>query len=132
MDDEIPAPPTPNGPSGDQSDGASTNSGPASSRSDRADTDRDGSDRTESERTDTDRAGGDRAEPDRLRDGVDPPEVAGGVRSERDRSEADEECNQKRDEERDPEPMEYRLERLRLWRTVVTLAVVVARLIRSL
>ena len=30
------------------------------------------------------------------------------------------------------EPLAYRLERLRLWRTVVTLAVVVARLIRSL
>ena len=30
------------------------------------------------------------------------------------------------------EPLEYRLERLRLWRTVVTLAVVVARLVRSL
>ena len=30
------------------------------------------------------------------------------------------------------ESLEYRLERLRLWRTVVTLAVVVARLLRSL
>ena len=30
------------------------------------------------------------------------------------------------------EPLEYRLERLRLWRTVATLAVVVARLVRSL
>ena len=30
------------------------------------------------------------------------------------------------------EPLAYRIERLRLWRTVVTLAVVVARLIRSL
>jgi hypothetical protein len=30
------------------------------------------------------------------------------------------------------EPLEHRLERLRLWRTVVTLAVVVARLLRSL
>ncbi|GAA0543807.1 hypothetical protein ABNG02_00390 [Halorubrum ejinorense] len=30
------------------------------------------------------------------------------------------------------EPLEHRLERIRLWRTVVTLAVVVARLVRSL
>ena len=60
-------------------------------------------------RTDTD---------DCSRDGVDPPE-----RGDRDRS-AD-------DEERGPERTEYRLERLRLVRSVVTLAVVVARLIRS-
>ena len=32
----------------------------------------------------------------------------------------------------DPEPLAYRLERLRLLRTIITLAVVVARLIRSL
>ncbi|WP_435096541.1 hypothetical protein [Halorubrum sp. N11] len=32
----------------------------------------------------------------------------------------------------DPEPLAYRLERLRLLRTVITLAVVIARLIRSL
>ena len=30
------------------------------------------------------------------------------------------------------EPLEYRLERLRLWRAVVTLAIVIGRLIRSL
>ena len=29
------------------------------------------------------------------------------------------------------EPLEYRLERLRLWRAVVTLAIVIGRLIRS-
>ncbi|EMA66049.1 hypothetical protein C461_12778 [Halorubrum aidingense JCM 13560] len=34
--------------------------------------------------------------------------------------------------ETDSEPLAYRLERLRLWRTLVTLAVVVGRLIRSL
>jgi len=65
---------------------------------------------------------------DRLRDGVDPPEETARDRSERDRSETDCDC----DEERGREPTEYRLERLRLVRTVVTLAVVVARLIRSL
>jgi len=32
----------------------------------------------------------------------------------------------------DEDPLAYRLERLRLWRTLATLAVVVARLIRSL
>ncbi|VTT86756.1 hypothetical protein DM2_2794 [Halorubrum sp. DM2] len=36
------------------------------------------------------------------------------------------------DDSDESEPLEYRLERLRLWRTVVTLAVVVGRLIRSL
>ena len=36
------------------------------------------------------------------------------------------------DDTEESEPLEYRLERLRLVRTVVTLAVVVARLIRSL
>ncbi|SDF82197.1 hypothetical protein SAMN04488067_10965 [Halorubrum xinjiangense] len=36
------------------------------------------------------------------------------------------------DEASEPDGREYRLERLRLWRTVVTLAVVVARLIRTL
>ncbi|ELZ38635.1 hypothetical protein [Halorubrum tebenquichense] len=35
-------------------------------------------------------------------------------------------------DEEESEPLEYRLERLRLWRTVATLAVVVGRLIRSL
>ena len=34
------------------------------------------------------------------------------------------------DEDAD-EPLEYRLERLRLWRAVVTLAIVIGRLIRS-
>ena len=36
------------------------------------------------------------------------------------------------DDTDESEPLEYRLERLRLWRTVVTLVVVVGRLIRSL
>ncbi|EMA68042.1 hypothetical protein [Halorubrum kocurii] len=68
---------------------------------------------------------------DRLRDGVDPPEETERDRSERDRSETDD-CDDDCDEECGREPTEYRLERLRLVRTVVTLAVVVARLIRSL
>ncbi|MGQ3329888.1 hypothetical protein [Halorubrum sp. FL23] len=46
------------------------------------------------------------------------------ARPDSDRSEGDEGC--------DPESMAYRLERLRLVRTALTLAVVVARLIRSL
>ena len=92
MDDETPAPPTPNGPSDDPSND------PSNDLSD-----------------------------DRLRDGVDPPEQTERDRSESGRSETDRDC----DEERDTEPMEYRLERLRLLRTVVTLAVVIARLIRS-
>lgn len=51
--------------------------------------------------------------PPRSRDGVDPP----------DDPDAD---------DGDEEPLAYRLERLRLWRALATLAVVVARLIRSL
>ncbi|RLM50797.1 hypothetical protein [Halorubrum sp. Atlit-28R] len=67
-----------------------------------------------------------RAEPDRT---TDPPP---------DRSDGDAACECDRgpeaeaDEAGEPDTREYRLERLRLWRTVVTLAVVVARLIRSL
>ncbi|GAB7009761.1 hypothetical protein [Halorubrum trueperi] len=53
-------------------------------------------------------------------DGVDPPD-----------------CDAENDppegtEDRESDRFAYRLERVRLWRTVVTLAVVVARLIRSL
>ncbi|WP_144798399.1 hypothetical protein [Halorubrum depositum] len=51
--------------------------------------------------------------PPQSRDGVDPP----------DDPDAD---------DGDEEPLAYRLERLRLWRALATLAVVVARLIRSL
>ncbi|WP_144926100.1 hypothetical protein [Halorubrum salsamenti] len=107
MHDETPAPPTPN----DRIDEPNANCGPAPSRRGRG-FDRDGSDRDGSDRAD-----------DRPRDGVDPPGETGGDRSERDRSETDEDC--------DSAPVEYRLERLRLLRTVVTLAVVIARLIRS-
>ena len=67
-----------------------------------------------------------RAEPERA---TDPPPGGsdGGARCDWDRDPAGESG-----ETDDPERTEYRLERLRLWRTVVTLAVVVARLIRSL
>ena len=64
--------------------------------------------------------------PDRATDP--PPDRAGGG--------VDRECDPGDrdgvDESDDPDAHERRLERLRLWRTVVTLAVVVARLIRSL
>jgi len=126
MYDEIPASPTPNGPSDDPSDEPSANPEPASSRSgresDRGDADRDGSDRA-----DADRDGSDRAESDCPRGGVGPPAETGRDRSERDRIESD-----AADDECDPESVEYRIERLRLIRIVVTLAVVVVRLIRSL
>ena len=44
----------------------------------------------------------------------------------------DHDCDDDRDSDCDSEPIEYRLERLRLWRAIVTLAAVLARLIRSL
>ena len=60
---------------------------------------------------------------------TDPPPdpVDGDAGRERDRESSGEE-----DEPDESERYEHRLERLRLWRTVVTLAVVVARLVRSL
>ncbi|QKG92622.1 hypothetical protein HPS36_07095 [Halorubrum salinarum] len=67
-----------------------------------------------------------RAEPDRATDP--PPDDPGGDAG----PECDREAGGGSDESDDAERREYRLERLRLWRTVVTLAVVVARLIRSL
>ena len=78
--------------------------------------------RVDPDRTDAaDRGGG--TDPDRGRapipDDDTPPDGA----------EADGEPDGDTDE---AEPLEYRLERLRLWRILVTLAVVVARLLRSL
>jgi len=125
MHDEIPAPSTsesnparePNparesNPTGEPNPARESNptGEPTSSRSDRREADGD-------DRDELDRDG------DRPRDGVDPPEETEGDRSERSRS--------KPDEDGEPETAEYRLERLRLVRIVVTLAVVVARLIRS-
>ncbi|WP_423996005.1 hypothetical protein [Halorubrum trapanicum] len=94
---------------------------------------RDATDRREPDRNATDPsreptapARDPREEPDRA---TDPPP---------DRPDGDAACERDRgpdgegDEADDSEAREYRLERLRLWRTVVTLAVVVARLIRSL
>ena len=66
----------------------------------------------------------------RPRDGVDPPDGEAPIASDE-----DPECDgddPDRDDDPDEEPLAYRLERLRLWRTLATLAVVVARLIRSL
>jgi hypothetical protein len=89
--------------------------------------------------------------PPRSRTGVDPPdgradnETRGGdgrddrtpALDERD-ADADDPVPDERDadaddcDDPDEESLAYRLERLRLWRTLATLAVVVARLIRSL
>ncbi|QUO48081.1 MULTISPECIES: hypothetical protein [Halorubrum] len=79
----------------------------------------DGTDRDASDR-------GPREEPDRATDPP-PDRPDGDAACERDR-----EPDGEGDDSVDPDAREYRLERLRLWRTVVTLAVVVARLIRSL
>ncbi|WP_123619980.1 hypothetical protein [Halorubrum sp. CSM-61] len=121
MYDEIPAPPTTDVSSDDRSGEQSANPEPAPTRSDR-----------EPDRVGADRDGPDRSESDRPRDGVDPPAEVARDRSESDRSERDRSESDGDDDECGPESAEYRLERLRLWRTVVTLAVVVARLIRSL
>jgi hypothetical protein len=91
-----------------------TDAEPKPTRRDASDRDEassgDGSDRDASDR-------GVREGPDRA---TDPPPDRPGADGEPDReTDAD-------------EPLEHRLERLRLWRTVVTLAVVVARLVRSL
>ena len=67
-----------------------------------------------------------REEPDRTTDP--PPDESGGDAG----CECDRDPGGESDEADGPDRREYRLERLRLWRTVVTLAVVVARLIRSL
>jgi hypothetical protein len=114
MYDEIPAPSTPNEPI----DEPNADPGPSSPRNAGDESDRNESDRDESDRDD-----------DRPRDGVDPPEEAKRGRSERSRPESD---PSETDDECDPESVEYRIERLRLLRIMVTLAVVVARLIRSL
>ncbi|WP_280587608.1 hypothetical protein [Halorubrum sp. Boch-26] len=82
--------------------------------------------------------------PLRARDGVDPPDGSAGTapdgsartapggsaRTAPDAPLAD--SSDEADESADEEPLAYRLERLRLWRTLATLAVVVARLIRPL
>ncbi|PAU83674.1 hypothetical protein CK500_09175 [Halorubrum salipaludis] len=122
MSDEIPAPPTLNEPTGAPIDEPSATRGANSPRNPRDNSDRDENGRDESGRDD-----------DRPRDGVDPPEEgerdrSGPDRSERDRAKTD---PSETDDECDPESVEYRIERLRLLRIVVTLAVVVARLIRS-
>ena len=67
-----------------------------------------------------------REEPDRTTDP--PPDESDGDAA----CECDREPDGEADEADDSDAREYRLERLRLWRTVVTLAVVVARLLRSL
>ncbi|WP_096394271.1 hypothetical protein [Halorubrum trapanicum] len=67
-----------------------------------------------------------REEPDRATDPP-PDRLDGDATCERDRGPDGE-----GDETDESDAREYRLERLRLWRTVVTLAVVVARLLRSL
>jgi len=78
--------------------------------------------------------------PRRSPDGVDPPEDTPAAPSDDtptapsdDTStappDADRDCG---GDDPDEEPLAYRLERLRLWRTLAALAVVVARLIRSL
>ena len=87
-------------------------------------TERDAADRDAADRDAS--ARGPRGEPDRATDP--PPDGPDGDASrERDRESSGEE-----DEPDESERYEHRLERLRLWRTVVTLAVVVARLVRSL
>jgi hypothetical protein len=80
--------------------------------------------------------------PPRPRDGMDPPEGAAtpppsgpSARPSDDDGSAGEghdPNDNSGDEDPDDEPLAYRLERLRLWRALATLAVVVARLIRSL
>ncbi|QWC19082.1 hypothetical protein [Halorubrum sp. 2020YC2] len=71
---------------------------------------------------------GPRAEPERA---TDPPPDPGDGEGSSD-CECDCETAPEDDEADESDGREHRLERLRLWRTVVTLAVVVARLIRSL
>ncbi|MDZ5811521.1 hypothetical protein U4E84_09210 [Halorubrum sp. AD140] len=71
----------------------------------------------------------------RARDGVDPPDDASAVPPDDalDCDDADgDDCDGDDEDGADGEPHACRLERLRLWRTLATLAVVVARLIRSL
>lgn len=78
--------------------------------------------------------------PVRSRDGVDPPDEQVDLPADGDATTSPEsggdrdacDCDDGRADDCDEEPLEYRLERLRLWRTLATLAVVVARLIRSL
>jgi len=71
----------------------------------------------------------------RPRDGVDPPDGEAPIASDddpdRDGDNPDRDGDNP-DRDGDEAPLAYRLERLRLWRTLATLAVVVARLIRSL
>jgi hypothetical protein len=64
----------------------------------------------------------------RPRDGVDPPDGEAPIASDDD----PDRDGDNPDRDGDEAPLAYRLERLRLWRTLATLAVVVARLIRSL
>ncbi|MFO8115267.1 MAG: hypothetical protein R6U01_07895 [Halorubrum sp.] len=72
----------------------------------------------------------------RSRDGVDPPDEQVDLPADGDATTSPESGGDRDDDDcdsdDDEEPLEYRLERLRLWRTLATLAVVVARLIRSL
>jgi len=72
-------------------------------------------------------ARGSEASPDRATDP--PPDSGEGERRAVDDPGPDPAGDDDTDESK---PLEYRLERLRLWRAVVTLAVVVGRLIRSL
>ena len=92
--------------------------------------------RSDDERPSGERAGDGEADAERLppesgtdRDrSADPPPDSGDGEAVGDR---ERESAAGDDDSDESEPLEYRLERLRLWRTIVTLAVVVARLIRS-
>jgi len=108
-------------------DGAETEPN-STDETDRGEADRDETDRGEADPS-RDPATPDRGSgegPDRATDP--PPDGTGGDEAcecGRGTGDEDGECGEVDDRE-------YRLERLRLWRTVVTLAVVVARLVRSL
>jgi len=134
MHDESPTPPTTDEPPLDAARGSTD--GPAAESSDPSTSDP--SDRRR------DRDGeppATESPPPRPRDGMDPPEGAAtpppnGPAA---RPSGDDDSggdgrgpdDDSADGDPDDEPLAYRLERLRLWRTLATLAVVVARLIRS-
>ena len=106
-----------------------TDEPPSRDATDRDATDRDATDRDATGRHWDDRDATGRRSRDEPERATDPPpdRADDGEPPECDRDPGDEDGGTERTDER-----EYRIERLRLWRTVVTLAVAVARLIRSL
>ena len=140
MHDESPTPPTTDEPPLDAARGSTD--GPAAESSDPSTSDPSTSDPSDRRRDRDGEPPATESPPPRPRDGMDPPEGAAtpppnGPAA---RPSGDDDSggdgrgpdDDSADGDPDDEPLAYRLERLRLWRALATLAVVVARLIRSL